>query len=103
MYDWPFYSFIYLAKDFDLTPITESLKFWKKFNLDEQKLQLDKIGIEIPNKKSLSIESRKRLAEETKKFRQQPDETKLKTIGSLMKLYQEEIDRLTNRSQYKDY
>lgn len=78
------------------------MKFWKTFNLDEQKLQLDKIGIEIPNKKSLSIESRKRLAEETKKFRQQADEIKLKTIPSLMRLYQEEIDKLTNRSQYNN-
>ncbi|CAM9566643.1 unnamed protein product, partial [Choristocarpus tenellus] len=45
------------------------LEFWKSFDLDGRRLQLDKQGLEMQDAKENSLRRRKRLAELTKDFR----------------------------------
>lgn len=53
----------------------------------------------ITENQNQSLIERKRLAEETKKFKTLPDEEKTSHLPSLLKSYQNEIDRLTKRSK----
>ncbi|KAL6063317.1 hypothetical protein QOT17_011633 [Balamuthia mandrillaris] len=75
---------------------------WKAFNLNGSREQLDKQAAEVVHNQDTSLESRKKLAEATRKFRQLPPETKLKSFGSLLKSYQEEVDRLTQRGSFAE-
>lgn len=61
---------------------------------------LDEKGLAIAEAQELSVASRKRLAERTKEFKKsvQPDEFKL--LAPLLKMYQEEVDALTNRAKF---
>mmetsp|Transcript_14221 Transcript_14221/g.19818 ORF Transcript_14221/g.19818 Transcript_14221/m.19818 type:complete len:656 (-) Transcript_14221:1343-3310(-) len=78
------------------------IEHWKAINLESRKNELDSQATEIANFKDASLESRKKLAEQTKNFRKVPDEEKIKNFGSLLKLYQEEIDKLTKRSKFSE-
>ena len=54
---------------------------------------------EIRKQKERSLKSRKELATATKEFRTLSVEEKLKSLGSVLKKYQKEIDALTKRSR----
>ena len=54
---------------------------------------------EIAEVKKASLESKKKLAEETKGFLGKPDEEKLSGFTSLLKLYMGEIDALSRRAK----
>lgn len=75
------------------------VQFWKSFDLNSTRLLLDGQGIEIQSMKEQCQKSRKKLAETTKAFRRCTEEEKLTSISSLLKSYQEEIDRLTKRAK----
>ena len=57
---------------------------------------------QIQSSKEGSIKSRKLLAEQTKQFRKLTNEEKLKKFPSLLKTYQEEVDKLTKRAKFSD-
>eukprot|EP00903_Cladosiphon_okamuranus_P005839 g5780.t1 len=78
------------------------LNFWKEFNLDGRRLQLDKQGLELQDAKDASLTRRKHLAELTKEFRKKPDHDKVSGVQRLVKAYQEEIDALAKRSRASD-
>eukprot|EP00752_Nemacystus_decipiens_P018208 g16337.t1 len=78
------------------------LNFWKEFNLDGRRLQLDKQGLELQDAKDASLVRRKHLAELTKEFRKKPDHDKISGVQRLVKAYQEEIDALAKRSRASD-
>jgi len=72
---------------------------WRAIDLDTRRNELDKQATEIADNKDASMVSRKKLAEQTKQFRKYGDPDKLSNFGNLLKLYQEEIDKLTKRSK----
>lgn len=74
-----------------------ALEFWTKLNLPEIQKQLDDQGIEIKEGQKLSLLSRKNLATKTKEFKKLTDSEKLEQFTKLLKLYQNEIDSLTNK------
>ncbi|CAM9144023.1 unnamed protein product, partial [Phaeothamnion confervicola] len=78
------------------------LEFWRAFDLDGRRLELDKQGLEMQDAKDASAAARKRLAEFTKDFRRAPDGDKLTSIKDLLRAYQEEIDTLTKRARFSD-
>ncbi|CAM9605519.1 unnamed protein product [Hapterophycus canaliculatus] len=78
------------------------LNFWKEFNLDGRRLQLDKQGLELQDAKDASLARRKSLAELTKEFRKKPDHDKVSGVQRLVKAYQEEIDALAKRCRASD-
>ncbi|QLG75030.1 hypothetical protein HG535_0H03570 [Zygotorulaspora mrakii] len=72
---------------------------WSKVDLTVLQKQLDKDVIEIKEKETLSLESRKLLASETKKFKKLDIDEKLSQINKIIKQYQQEVDSLTKRSK----
>ena len=55
--------------------------------------------LEIEEGKRVSLESKKKLAEETKIFLSKSDEEKVRGFGALLKLYMSEIDGLSRRAK----
>lgn len=74
-----------------------ALQTWTEIDLSTLQKKLDEQGIELKDEQKLSLLSRKNLASQTKEFRKLPDESKLQEFKSLLKLYQNEIDSLTNK------
>lgn len=54
---------------FSLAEATQSLDFWRDFDMDNRRLALDKACIEMKEMKTNSINARKRLNGITKNFR----------------------------------
>lgn len=79
--------------------ILSVLHFWKKFDLEERKVLLDKQVVEIRDTKSKSIAGRKHLNEVTKAFRAKPREEQVVVIQDVLKSYQSEIDQLSRRAK----
>lgn len=82
-------------------------------DLDGKRNEIDTQATEIAENKESSVASRKKLAEQTKReyiffpnwiaeFRKYTDAEKATSFGNLLKLYQEEIDKLTKRSKYAE-
>ncbi|GMF41816.1 unnamed protein product [Phytophthora fragariaefolia] len=79
------------------------LQFWKAFDLDSKRVQLDSQGSTMKSEKDASVRSRKKLAETTKQFRRlSTDADKAAGAGPLLKAYQEEIDHLTRRAKFSE-
>ncbi|KAL3671953.1 hypothetical protein V7S43_002620 [Phytophthora oleae] len=79
------------------------LQFWKVFDLDSKRVQLDSQGSTMKSEKDASVRSRKKLAETTKHFRRlATDADKAAGAGPLLKAYQEEIDHLTRRAKFSE-
>lgn len=79
------------------------LQFWKAFDLDSKRVQLDSQGSTMKSEKDASVRSRKKLAETTKHFRRlATDADKAAGAGPLLKAYQEEIDHLTRRAKFSE-
>ena len=77
----------------------ENLNFWKEFDVVALKTYVHGFTEEIRKQKERSLKSRKELATATKEFRTLSVEEKLKSLGSVLKKYQKEIDALTKRSR----
>lgn len=83
----------------DLSVYRHAVDLWTKADLSSLQSQLDKDIIEIKERESQFLESRKSLASETKLFKKLPSDEKLASINKIIKHYQQEIDNLTKRSK----
>ncbi|EDK39592.2 hypothetical protein PGUG_03690 [Meyerozyma guilliermondii ATCC 6260] len=83
---------------------TGALQAWSQIDLPNLQKKLDEQGLEIKEEQKSSLLSRKNLAAKTKEFKKLPDDEKLDSLKSLLKLYQNEIDSLTTkRSNVEKY
>ncbi|KAK6201081.1 CASP C terminal-domain-containing protein [Scheffersomyces amazonensis] len=76
-----------------------ALQVWTEIDLTSLQLKLDDQGLELKDEQKNSLLNRKELASKTKEFRKLPDNQKLDQIKPLLKLYQNEIDTLTNKKK----
>ncbi|QLQ77948.1 hypothetical protein HG537_0A01950 [Torulaspora globosa] len=83
----------------DLSVYRHAVDLWTKADLSSLQSKLDKDIIEIKEKESQFLESRKSLASETKIFKKLSSDEKLANINKIIKHYQQEIDNLTKRSK----
>lgn len=73
--------------------------YWQGFDLEGLRSSLDERGLAIAAHQDSSVACRKALAERTKEFRKGVPPEVFKQVGTLLKAYQEEVDRLTNRAK----
>jgi homeobox protein cut-like len=78
---------------------TAVCSFWQEFDLEGLRGTLDAHGLAVAGHQESSVASRKALAERTKEFRRGLAPDAFKQVGPLLKLYQEEVDRLTGRAK----
>lgn len=78
---------------------SDALQSWTEIDLPTLQKQLDDQGISLKEDQKASLLSRKELAAKTKEFRKLAEEDKLEQIKPLLKLYQNEIDSLTNKKK----
>lgn len=76
-----------------------ALQTWVEIDLPSLQKKLDEQGIELKEDQKASLLSRKNLASKTKEFKKLEDSEKLNQFKSLLKLYQNEIDNLTNKNK----
>lgn len=86
----------------DTSIYSHALDIWAKADLTNLQKELDADVIEIKDKETLSLNSRKSLATETKKFKKLEPEEKLNSVNKIIKQYQHEIDNLTQRSKFSE-
>ncbi|BDA49351.1 Protein CASP [Coccomyxa sp. Obi] len=79
---------------------TAVYNFWKDFELEAFRHKLDEQGLTIAENQELSLKSRRKLAETTRDVKRKASPEVLKEVGALMKLYQEEVDKLSNRAKF---
>ncbi|EDO18995.1 hypothetical protein Kpol_2002p66 [Vanderwaltozyma polyspora DSM 70294] len=84
----------------DTSVYNHALELWTKADLSGLQKQLDDDVLEVKEKETNSLGSRKILAAETKKFKKLPTDEKLGQVNKIIKQYQQEIDDLTKRSQF---
>lgn len=84
------------------TPFEQAIKTWSEISLSKLQRNLDDQGVEILDNQKKSLLTRKELATRTKTFRKLPDEAKITEIKGLLKLYQAEVDSLTQRSKFAE-
>lgn len=77
----------------------KALHSWSEVNLPSLQAELDDPATKIQTFQESTLTSRRALAQRTKEFKKNDEETKLKEIKSLLKLYQTEIDSLTERAK----
>lgn len=83
----------------DLSVYEHALELWSKADLTTLQKQLDKDVIDMKEKETQFLDSRKNLASETKIFKKLTSEEKLANVNKIIKHYQQEIDSLTKRSK----
>lgn len=83
----------------DLSVYEHALELWSKADLTTLQKQLDKDVIDMKEKETQFLDSRKNLASETKVFKKLASEEKLANVNKIIKHYQQEIDSLTKRSK----
>ena len=76
-----------------------ALSVWRDINLADLQSSLVAIAPSLLEAQKVSLVNRKKLAEQTREFKKQPDDAKLEAIKPLLKAYQSEIDTLTKRSK----
>lgn len=86
----------------DSSIYSHAFELWSKATLAGLQKQLDSDVILMKNKETQSLESRKQLAAETKKFKKLESEEKLASVNKIIKQYQQEIDNLTQRSKFSE-
>lgn len=78
------------------------LDIWRSFDLNGRRSSLDKQGLDIADRQEASSAARKQLATATRSFKKSLSDgahVTNKEVGALLKLYQTEIDTLTNRAK----
>jgi homeobox protein cut-like len=93
-----------MAEDSDMTmaDCIAVLEFWKEFDLENKKSELEQQCVEMKDQKTASITGRKKLNELTKAFRNKSKEDQLNGVTDILKAYQEEIDQLSRRSKLSE-
>lgn len=84
------------------TPLQNALEYWKSFNLNERRAQLDNQGLAIADRQEASAASRKKISTSTKNFRKSVADgapISAKDVGNILRAYQTEIDSLTSRAK----
>lgn len=84
------------------TSLQNALEYWKGFNLNERRAELDNQGLAIADRQEASAASRKQLATNTKNFKKSlTDGTSIspKDVGGMLRAYQTEIDSITSRAK----
>lgn len=76
-----------------------ALQSWIEIDLPSLQKKLDEQGLQIKEEQKASLINRKTLAAKTKEFRKLDDSEKLEQFKALLKLYQNEIDKLTNKNK----
>ncbi|ORY33495.1 putative Golgi vesicle transport-related protein [Naematelia encephala] len=80
-----------------------ALTTWKEINLSDLQKSLDSTALELVENQKENMVGRKKLAEQTREFKKQPDDAeKFNAIKVLLKAYQGEIDSLTRRSKMSE-
>eukprot|EP00166_Cyanidium_caldarium_P001536 ctg_1778.g554 len=79
--------------------LTTVLQSWREVNLDALCQGLDAVALQVAERQDASAEARRRLAADTKQFRQLEPATRLERFPQLLKAYQQEVDRLTARAR----
>ncbi|KAL8031031.1 hypothetical protein ABFX02_13G000300 [Erythranthe guttata] len=82
------------------TPVSAVATFWKDFDLEKERTILDEQGLRIAENQENSQKSRRKLAESTRDFKKASNEDKLVLFNSLLKGYQDEVDKLTKRAKF---
>ena len=77
-----------------------TISFWKEFNVNQQKDELEQVCLEIKNLKTSAIARKTKLIEETKQVKSQTKEEQIETFPNLLKIYQEEIDLISKRAKF---
>lgn len=75
-------------------------KFWQDFDLDGRRDGLDASALGVAQFQEESLAKRRDLAQATRKFKAKATEDVTKLVSSLLKQYQEEVDRLTKRAKH---
>ncbi|CAR27062.1 ZYRO0C08030p [Zygosaccharomyces rouxii] len=86
----------------DSSIYSHAFDLWSRADLADLQKQLDKDVIVVKDNETQSLESRKQLATETKKFKKLESEEKLGSVNKIIKQYQQEIDNLTKRSKFSE-
>ncbi|KAH6828903.1 CCAAT-displacement protein alternatively spliced product [Perilla frutescens var. hirtella] len=81
-------------------PVSAVATFWKDFDLEKERTILDEQGLRIAENQENSQKNRRKLAESTRDFKKASNEEKLVLFNSLLKGYQEEVDKLTKRAKF---
>ncbi|KAL6529862.1 hypothetical protein OROGR_015485 [Orobanche gracilis] len=81
-------------------PVSAIVTFWKDIDLEKERIILDEQGLKIAENQENSQKNRRRLAESTRDFKKASHEDKLVLFNSLLKGYQEEVDKLTKRAKF---
>ena len=68
-----------------------------EFDLHSRRNWLDSTALQVAQYQEDTVEKRRELAAGTKNFKRNASEDVLKAVGTLLKQYQEEIDRITKR------
>ena len=76
-----------------------ALSIWRDINLIDLQQQLDGTAPQVLEAQKAAVANRKKLADQTREFKKQPDTNKLESFKPLLKAYQTEIDTLTKRSK----
>lgn len=86
----------------DTSVYSHALDIWSKADLTGLQKQLDENVLEVKEKEFSSLDSRKVLALETKKFKKLQTDEKVDQINNIIKQYQQEVDHLTKRAQFSE-
>jgi homeobox protein cut-like len=78
---------------------SKALDSWEAVQLPTIQHQMDGHAEEISSLQDTTLQSRKQLAAKTKEFKKLSDDDKLGEFKALLKLYQTEVDRLTERAK----
>lgn len=85
----------------DVSPLHLVCTYWAEtVDLESLRTKLDDVGLKIAQHQEEAMQNRRALAEATKEFKKSAGEQITKTVGPLLKSYQEEIDRLTKRAKH---
>lgn len=81
------------------TAIQSALEFWKSFDLNGRRAQLDKQGLDIADRQENSAASRKELSSITRNLRKSiGDASSQKEVRTTVRAFQAEVDALTDRA-----
>lgn len=83
-----------------LKTLESYIQFWENFRVNEKVHSMNESLGTISKSQESSVKSRKELASKTKEIRNTPANERMNYMKGLLKLYQDEIDHLTIRSQY---
>ncbi|SCV00924.1 LAMI_0G08174g1_1 [Lachancea mirantina] len=86
----------------DVSIFNDAINLWASLNLPKVQKDLDENILSVENLKTESLESRKLLAGETKRFKKLEDSEKLNQFTKLVKQYQKEVDSLTARAKFSE-